>query len=120
MDARTNRPMPLLDDWVDGKPDAWDYNGVLTENNVTVEWCDTLVDDDDNESPAGACCGFGPQIPRRWPRPTIGPRQPRRAGAANRRIIRMTQWPRSRSSSPSAPPTPCAAFRATDWRMSKS
>lgn len=30
-----------LDDWVDGKPDAWDYEGILLEHNVTVEkWDD--------------------------------------------------------------------------------
>ncbi len=29
--------IPLLDDWVDGKPDSWDYETVLKENNVTVE-----------------------------------------------------------------------------------
>jgi len=28
---------PLLDDWVDGRPDAWDYEAVLAENQVTVE-----------------------------------------------------------------------------------
>jgi len=36
--------MPLLDDWVDGKPDAWDYEKVLAENEVKVlfyddSWC---------------------------------------------------------------------------------
>ena len=29
--------IPLLDDWVDGKPDSWDYEAVLKENDVTVE-----------------------------------------------------------------------------------
>jgi len=28
--------MPLLDDWVDNKPDAWDYEKVLTENEVKI------------------------------------------------------------------------------------
>lgn len=28
--------MPLLDDWVDGEPDAWDYEKVLAENEVKV------------------------------------------------------------------------------------
>jgi len=45
--------LPLLDDWVDGKPDAWDYEEVLRENEVEVVWCDTLVDDCGNGSPAG-------------------------------------------------------------------
>ena len=38
--------MPLLDDWqvVDGRSDAWDYEAVLTENKVDVEWCDTFID----------------------------------------------------------------------------
>ena len=36
--------IPKLDDWVDGYPDAWNYNGVLAENEVTVEWCDDVVD----------------------------------------------------------------------------
>ena len=34
--------LPKLDDWVDGHPDAWNYNGVLAENEVTVEWCDEV------------------------------------------------------------------------------
>ncbi len=38
MSKRTREP--LLDDWVDGKPDAWDYEAVLRENRVVVE-CDT-------------------------------------------------------------------------------
>ncbi len=34
----------ILDDWVDGKPDAWDYEAVLKERDVIVEysilgWC---------------------------------------------------------------------------------
>ncbi len=29
--------IPLLDDWVDGVPDSWDYELVLKENNVLVE-----------------------------------------------------------------------------------
>jgi hypothetical protein len=29
-----------LDDWVDGKPDAWDYEGVLSEHAVTVKTWD--------------------------------------------------------------------------------
>ena len=37
--------MPLLDDWVDGHPDAWDYEAVLADNQVTVEWCDQMTSD---------------------------------------------------------------------------
>ena len=51
--------MPLLDDWVDGKPDAWDYEEVLRDNNVEVVWCDTLVDGCGNEFPAGDLAGWG-------------------------------------------------------------
>lgn len=40
--------MPLLDDWVDGHPDAWDYEKVLTENEVKVEWCAAIVDSEGN------------------------------------------------------------------------
>ncbi len=29
--------LPKLDDWVDGKPDAWDYEAVLRRHGVTVE-----------------------------------------------------------------------------------
>jgi hypothetical protein len=32
-----------LDDWVDGRPDSWDYEAVLRDNDVLVEW--------DNEEP---------------------------------------------------------------------
>jgi hypothetical protein len=28
----------LLDDWVDGRPDAWDYEAVLKDNKATVLW----------------------------------------------------------------------------------
>jgi len=34
--------MPLLDDWVDGTPDAWDYEAVLRENSAEVEWSDNV------------------------------------------------------------------------------
>jgi hypothetical protein len=37
--------LPLLDDWVDGHPDAWDYEKVLADNSVVVEWCDKLTSD---------------------------------------------------------------------------
>jgi hypothetical protein len=29
--------LPRLDDWVDGTPDAWDYEAVLTEQGVKLE-----------------------------------------------------------------------------------
>jgi ribosomal protein L37E len=50
---RIRKYLPLLDDWVNGQPDAWTYEDVLRENNVTVEWCDTLVDGNGNKTPAG-------------------------------------------------------------------
>jgi len=37
--------LPLLDDWVDGHCDAWDYGAVLKDNEVTVEWCDQITSD---------------------------------------------------------------------------
>ena len=49
--------LPPLDDWKDGHPDAWDYDAVLKENGVTVEWCDTLVDGNGNEHQAGDLAG---------------------------------------------------------------
>ena len=45
MIEETPRPLPLLDDWADGKPDAWDYEAVLRDHEVTVEWCDKLTSD---------------------------------------------------------------------------
>ena len=36
--------IPHLDDWVDGHPDTWDYDAVLRENEVQVEWCDQVID----------------------------------------------------------------------------
>ena len=51
--------IPKLDDWVDGHPDAWDYDAVLRENEVNVEWCDTLVDGNGNEHRAGEFAGWG-------------------------------------------------------------
>jgi hypothetical protein len=48
-----------LDDWVDNKPDAWDFDAVLKDNEVTVEWLDTLVDGEGNRSPAGEYTGWG-------------------------------------------------------------
>jgi hypothetical protein len=35
-------PTHKLDDWVNGKPDAWDYEAVLRDNEVTV---DSLADE---------------------------------------------------------------------------
>jgi hypothetical protein len=37
--------LPKLDDRKDGHADAWDYEAVLRENNVSVEWCDKLTSD---------------------------------------------------------------------------
>jgi hypothetical protein len=51
--------IPKLDDWVDGNPDAWDYDAVLREKEVIVEWCDTLVDGNGNEHRAGEFAGWG-------------------------------------------------------------
>ena len=51
--------LPKLDDWKDSHPDAWDYDAVLKENGVTVEWCDTLVDGNGNEHRAGEFAGWG-------------------------------------------------------------
>jgi hypothetical protein len=34
-----------LDDWANGKPDAWDYESVLRDNDVTVEWYDEWYDE---------------------------------------------------------------------------
>jgi hypothetical protein len=51
--------IPKLDDWVNGHPDAWDYDAVLRENDVVVEWCDTLVDGNGNEHRAGEFAGWG-------------------------------------------------------------
>jgi len=50
---------PPLDDWKDGTPDAWDYEAVLKENGVVVEWCDTLIDGEGKEHPADEFAGWG-------------------------------------------------------------
>jgi hypothetical protein len=50
--------LPKLDDWVDGHPDAWNYDGVLAENEVTVEWCGDVVDGEGAKSPAGEFAGW--------------------------------------------------------------
>lgn len=44
--AHARSLMPVLDDWTDGRPDAWDYEAVLVANQVTVEWSDSAVDGD--------------------------------------------------------------------------
>lgn len=56
--------LPKLDDWVGGqpdawKPDAWDYEAVLRDHDVTVEWCGTLVDGEGTEHLAGDMAGWG-------------------------------------------------------------
>jgi hypothetical protein len=33
--------MPRVDDWVDGKPDAWDYNAVLKKHEASVDRTDS-------------------------------------------------------------------------------
>ena len=58
------RGIPLLDDWyhgVDGKyHPGWDYEAVLRDNEVTVEWCHQMVDGEGtvSESPP-EFCGWG-------------------------------------------------------------
>jgi len=37
-----------LDDWVNGKPDAWDYEAVLREHDVLVIWAVEWDDDVDS------------------------------------------------------------------------
>ncbi len=34
--------MPKLDDWIDGKPDAWDYEAVLAAHDATVVECEPV------------------------------------------------------------------------------
>ena len=51
--------LPPLDDWVDGHPNAWDYDAVLRANKVIVEWCDTLVDGNGSEHRAVGFAGCG-------------------------------------------------------------
>lgn len=52
--------IPALDDWADSKPDAWDYEKVLTDNDVHVEWCDQLTSDGVTYEPAPSdLCGWG-------------------------------------------------------------
>ncbi len=52
--------LPLLDDWADGKPDAWDYEAVLRDHDVTVEWGDKSVDSEGHLMPLHpSLCGWG-------------------------------------------------------------
>ena len=59
--ASVRKAVPLLDDWVDKKPDAWDYDAVLKDNEVTVEWCDQMTSDDGQtfEPLPPDLCGWG-------------------------------------------------------------
>jgi hypothetical protein len=52
--------LPKLDDWVDNEPDAWDYERVLADNNVTIEWSHQLTSDGETftEAPPDVC-GWG-------------------------------------------------------------
>jgi hypothetical protein len=45
--------LPKLDDWADGKPDAWDYDAVLRDNGVVV------ADGNGNEHRAGEFADWG-------------------------------------------------------------
>lgn len=52
--------LPVLDDWVDGHPDAWDYEKVLADNNVTIEWCNKVTADGVTfEQAPPDLCGWG-------------------------------------------------------------
>ena len=51
--------IPKLDDWADGHPDAWDYEAVLRDNRVTVEWSRELIDGENHIHPAGEWAGWG-------------------------------------------------------------
>jgi hypothetical protein len=49
-----------LDDWAGGHPDAWDYEAVLREHEVTVDWCGKLQDGEGNVFDASPdLCGWG-------------------------------------------------------------
>ena len=51
--------LPKLDDWTDGKP-GWDYEKVLTDNDVCVEWCDKITSDGQTfEQAPPNLCGWG-------------------------------------------------------------
>lgn len=42
--AFVRKHLPLLDDWENGYPDAWDYDKILRENEVEVSFSDMFVD----------------------------------------------------------------------------
>ncbi len=51
--------LPPLDDWADGKPYAWDYEAVLKDIGVSVDWCVELIDGNGNRHRAGEFAGWG-------------------------------------------------------------
>ena len=52
--------LPKLDDWGPDGPDGWDYEEVLRENHVTVEWCDKItVDGETFQTAPPELCGWG-------------------------------------------------------------
>lgn len=55
-----HKHLPKLDDWVDGKPDGWDYEAVLRDNKIIVEWSHQLTSDGVTftEAPPNLC-GWG-------------------------------------------------------------
>jgi len=52
--------IPHLDDWVNGHCDAWDYEAVLSKNEISVAWCHELTSDGVTftEAPPDLC-GWG-------------------------------------------------------------
>ena len=48
----------LLDDWVDGKPDAWDYETVLKEHDIVVEWDNVIVDSNGKKHHSDTLAGW--------------------------------------------------------------
>ena len=56
---RADRPLPLLDDWVDGHRRLGLRRRVEKRDAVTVEWCDTLVDGNGNEHRASKFADWG-------------------------------------------------------------
>lgn len=51
--------IPKLDDWKEGKP-GWDYEAVLRDNDVRVEWCDKVTTDGETfEQAPPELCGWG-------------------------------------------------------------
>jgi hypothetical protein len=52
--------LAVLDDWKDGVPDGWDYEAVLRDNDVKVEWSHQLTSDGVTFSEAPPdLCGWG-------------------------------------------------------------